>query len=80
MAGIDVAKFLAHSTQAASTSAAFRKGLPVDNILQAACWSNQTTFSRFYHKSVLGTNAGNETQNAKSFAQSVPDKFVNKQR
>ncbi len=49
-AGVDVSTFSAHSTRAASTSAMFNAGVPVDRILQVAGWSNATTFERYYHR------------------------------
>ena len=50
MAGIDVQVFKPHSTRAAATSAALRKGVPVSDILKVAGWSKETTFARFYNK------------------------------
>ena len=50
MAGIDVQVFKPHSTRAAATSAALRKGVPVRDILKVAGWSKETTFARFYNK------------------------------
>lgn len=57
MADIDITKFTAHSTRAASTSAALSCGVPVSNILAAAGWSQETTFSKFYNKNIK-TNFG----------------------
>ena len=49
-AGVDTTRYKSHSTRAASTSAAARAGVPVDNILSCAGWSNCETFARFYKK------------------------------
>ena len=49
-AGIDVSVFMPHSTRAAATSAAQRKGVNLSEILTVAGWSNATTFARFYNK------------------------------
>lgn len=49
-ANVDTQVFGAHSTRAASTSAAASRGVPMDVILKAAGWSSESTFSRFYHK------------------------------
>ena len=49
-AGVDTAQFSAHSTRAASTSAALSSGVPVDVVLLAAGWSSESTFTRFYRK------------------------------
>ena len=49
-AGVDIALFSAHSTRAASTSAALSSGVPVDVVLRAAGWCSESTFTRFYRK------------------------------
>lgn len=51
-AGIDTTKFGAHSTRAASTSAAARAGTPLEVILESAGWSNCGTFATFYQKPI----------------------------
>jgi len=56
-AGIDITKFAAHSTRSASTSAAMCRDVPLETILQAAGWSSDKTFSRFYHKQVVNVSA-----------------------
>ena len=38
----------AHSTRAAATSAAFAAGLSIKEIMDTACWTNESTFKRFY--------------------------------
>lgn len=49
--GIDVNKFGAHSTRHASTSAAARAGISIDQIRSRAGWSSSSyTFSRFYNR------------------------------
>lgn len=52
--GIDIGQFSAHSTRAASTSAARKAEIPVDVILSAAGWASERTFAKFYHKPRLG--------------------------
>ena len=53
IAAAGIEGFSAHSTRAASTSAAASKGLSSAAILQAANWRpNGSTFQRFYHKSI----------------------------
>ena len=49
-AGIDTDKYKAHSTRAASTSAANRGEVPVASILEQAGWASERTFRRFYNK------------------------------
>lgn len=51
-AGIDTAIFSAHSTRAASVSAAKKKGVPLDTIMSTAGWSNAGTFKAYYDKPV----------------------------
>ena len=51
-AGIDMTNFTPHSTRAAATSCAAQK-LSLDTILKTACWSNESTFQRYYHKRVM---------------------------
>ena len=51
-AGIDTAKFKPHSTRAASTSAAKRNAVPLENILAAAGWKSDCVFAKYYNKPV----------------------------
>ena len=53
--GIDTAIFKAHSIRGASTSAASKLGVTTDDILNAADWSSESTFQRFYYKPVRNT-------------------------
>ena len=57
-AGIDITMFKAHSTRAASTSAAASGNIPLSTIMASAGWSNADTFSKFYNKPVI-TNEQN---------------------
>lgn len=50
--GIDIKVFGAHSTRSASTSAAKMGNIPISTIMNAAGWSNTTTFSKFYDKPI----------------------------
>ena len=61
-AGIDTCVYKAHSTRAAATSAAKGKQVPIDTILSTAGWSSESTFARFYDKSIQDTakNLGHE--------------------
>ena len=49
-AGVDTHVFTAHSTRSASTSAVKESGAPISVIMNAAGWTNATTFAKFYHK------------------------------
>ena len=69
MAGIDSNIFSAHSTPAASTSAAYNRAASIDSILNAAGWSKDSTFKKFYWKPV---------QKQKSLSQAVLDNYVQK--
>ena len=51
-AGIDTRVFGPGSTRAASTSKAVQQGARIDEVLAAAGWSNETTFSKWYKKPV----------------------------
>ena len=51
-AGIDTAKFKPHSIRAASTSAAKRNAVPLENILAAAGWKSDCVFAKYYNKPV----------------------------
>ena len=55
-AGIDTEQYKAHSTRAASTSAACQNNLPVSDILKQAGWSNEKTFRTFYKKPIEAKN------------------------
>ena len=54
-AGIDTSIFKAHSVRSASTSAAAMQGVTTEDILNAADWSTESSFQRFYHKPVRNT-------------------------
>ena len=48
--GIDISIFSAHSYRSASSSSAFNKGVPIQEIMSKANWSNAKTFRDFYYK------------------------------
>ena len=52
-AGIDTSRFKAHSTSPASTSAAKRNSVNIDDILRTAGWSSARTFAVFYDRPIL---------------------------
>lgn len=47
-AGVDTSKFGAHSTRAASSSAAKQAGVPIMDILSTGGWSSERTFPSHY--------------------------------
>ena len=49
-AGIDTSIFKAHSVRGASASAAYEKGASLQDILELADWSTDSTFRRFYYR------------------------------
>ena len=51
-AGIDINKYSAHSSRAASKSSCKAKGLSLAVIMQSTGWSNSSTFTKFYGKPV----------------------------
>ncbi|KAK2551172.1 hypothetical protein P5673_027932 [Acropora cervicornis] len=66
-AGIDISIFKAHSVRGAATSAAYNKGVPVENILKLANWSNESTSRRFYLRSAEPEITQTRLKNKKSF-------------
>ena len=55
LAGIDTDLFKAHSTRAASSSAAFTAGMPINDILKAVGWNSNCVFGKFYHKEIVSS-------------------------
>ena len=49
LAGID-GVFTAHSTRGALTPAAARAGVTLSDMMEAADWSRESTFKKFYHR------------------------------
>lgn len=59
--GIDISIFSAHSTRHASTSAAYSKGVNIDDIRRAAGWTGEsTTFARFYKRHIINNRSFSE--------------------
>lgn len=54
--GIDIQKFQSHSVRGASTSTAKMVGVPINDILKVAGWSNEQTFAAYYNKPVQGVD------------------------
>ena len=50
LAGVNTSEFGAHSVRGASTTAALKKGVGLDLILQVADWSKNSTFRQFYYR------------------------------
>lgn len=51
--GIDVSSFTSYSTRHASTSSAYRAGVPLDQIRERAGWSTSSEmFARFYNRPI----------------------------
>ena len=48
-AGVDTNVFKAHSARGASATAAYNKGVSMQEILQTADWSKDSTFRGFYY-------------------------------
>ena len=55
LAGIDTSIFGAHSTRAASTSAAKAHNVSIATIMTSAGWSSENTFRKFYNKAITST-------------------------
>ena len=56
-AGIDIDAFKAHSVRGAACSTAAWSGVTVAHILNAADWSNKSTFQQFYHREAQDSRA-----------------------
>ena len=56
--GIDTNIFKAHSVRGASTSAAADAGVTTNDILNAADWSNDSVFQKFYYRPQKNTSFG----------------------
>ena len=52
LAGIDTSTFTAHSTRAASTSAAKAQKLSITTTMDSAGWSSENTFMKYYNKTI----------------------------
>ena len=48
-AEIDTSQYTPYSTRHASSSGAYQKGMPLDEVLQLGCWKNPSTFMRHYN-------------------------------
>lgn len=58
LAGIDTSRFKAHSTRSATTSKAFRNGMPVDDVLMMADWSHAVEHSSDFIAGQLMSRVG----------------------
>ena len=59
-AGLDIGMFKAHSIRSATSSAADRNGVNVQQILKTAGWKNADTFMKYYKKPVLASGFSQE--------------------
>lgn len=57
-AGVNTEVFKPHSTRSASSSTAKRCGVSVKDILDAADWSRESTFNRFYYRESHSSSFG----------------------
>ena len=55
---MDTSIFSAHSTRGASASMASRMRVTTNDILQAANWSSESVFQKYYHKVTQDTSYG----------------------
>ena len=63
-AGIDIETFKPHSTRAAATSQAKQCDVSINSILNAARWTTDCVFHRFYNKNVVSPRSDAEFGNA----------------
>ena len=54
--GVDTDQFTAHSTRGVATSSALTSGITLPDIMKAANWKRQSTFSRFYGRPTVDNN------------------------
>ena len=57
-AGVDTTIFKAHSVRGAATSAVAEAGVSIPEILEAADWSNRSTFEWYYYQPQNKTSFG----------------------
>lgn len=70
--GVDTTRFTPHSTRHSATSAAFRRGIPVETIRKAAGWSaTSLTFAKFYNRPLGQEKA--QSFASSLIAQNIPD-------
>ena len=65
-AGVNVNTFKAHSTRGAASSATRDSGVSVQDILQTADWTRETTFNRFYYRPKYSNSFGKAVLNGES--------------
>ena len=59
-AGIDIALFSAHSVRGATTSKMSDLQFPIQEIMKKAMWKSESTFQKFYKKSVIPKDISNK--------------------
>ena len=59
-AGLNVDLFKAHSVRGASTSKLAQMKVPVKEIMEKASWSSESTFRKFYEKSIMPTDVSHK--------------------
>ena len=52
ISGVDIGVFKGHPTRSASTSKAGLSGLSLPDILGRGCWSNSSTWQKFYNRQI----------------------------
>ena len=61
LSGIDLTKFKPHSMRSASTSYVASKNVSISTILAAIGWRTESTFTKFYQKSITNKSIINDT-------------------
>ena len=67
-AGIDTSTFKAHSVRGASASPAYERGATLQDILDLADWSTDSTFRRFHHRPKHNSSITKTLLNMQSFS------------
>lgn len=65
--------FAPHSVRGAASSAMLKSGVPVDDILKIAGWSNAQTFKKFYNRPVKNEKVNSSNTLLKYYAVQKPD-------
>ena len=71
ISGVDVGIFKGHSNRSASTSKAALSGFSAPDILERGCWSNSSTWQKFYKQTELPSERFQKSVLINGFEQGV---------
>jgi hypothetical protein len=64
LAGVDTSTFTAGSVRSASASKAKEQGAPIHQIMDMGGWTRESTFSKFYDRTILPTSVAHRVLDA----------------